>query len=136
MIVTSQKIKTDFIPENACPSCDGVGKILNIAWNNRRQFETSCSDCNGEKIITQNLLDRQAKGRELRELMVLARLSGREASQRFGGQFILDWEYAKQGKIPLGQIQAKIDLVATLPQFEEVGPAPMERPKLKTNGEK
>jgi hypothetical protein len=111
MLVTSGKIKTDSIPENACPECDGVGKRLCISWDGSHSFEIGCFNCNGEKVITQDLIERKSAAARLRQLMIEARISDREAANRFGGHFIRDWNYAKQGRVPLVQIQEKIDLI-------------------------
>ena len=68
MIVTTEKLKVEKLIENACPKCDGAGKVYIVpaASNTFFKSEMECSNCNGEKVITQDLLDRKSAGKDLR----------------------------------------------------------------------
>jgi excinuclease UvrABC ATPase subunit len=112
MLVISRKIKTGSIPENACPECEGtgerelIGPVVTVTLN--------CSFCNGERIVTQDLLDRRALADRLTDLMSKADLTIREAVHKFGHNQMAafrEWADAKQGRAPINQIQEKIDLI-------------------------
>jgi DnaJ-class molecular chaperone len=55
MLVETQKIKALEVVENACPKCDGTGKVLIVPLGIEPAFEMGCNYCFGEKTITQDL---------------------------------------------------------------------------------
>lgn len=107
MLVKTEKIKVNEIVENACPTCDGVGKITVVPYDGRPSFKMDCGYCFGEKIVTANLVERKNLAAKLRGLLGREELTIREASKKFGGTF-MDWNNAKQGRASLEEIETKI----------------------------
>jgi len=112
MLVKSEKIPTTEIIENACPSCDGVGKRM-VYPIIGMPFEDLCSNCLGEKVISEDLTIRKNLGQALRTLLMENRLTILEASRKFSQSF-REWVEAVQGKANADDIRAKIVLIEKL----------------------
>lgn len=115
MIVTTRKISESPLFEGACPTCNGVGKVLTVPqYSNHEPWEQECSNCFGETRISDALNLRKEKGSQLRQMMIDKHLTIREAVQKFGG-YMTDWVDAKQGRASLKDILLKVDKVSVLP---------------------
>lgn len=114
MIVRSEKLAVENTPENACPNCDGAGKIRVVPLDGKSSsFVTSCWYCFGEKSLTPDLMGRRIEAEQLRKELARKGLSTREAAQKFSQSF-RDWIDARSGRAPIEEIRAKIDLLDRL----------------------
>ena len=111
MLVNSRKIPVKLKIENACPRCDGAGKLQIVPLDTRLSpFDTVCDNCHGEKVMSKDLIDRAFLATELRDLLKESDLSLREAAQKFSQSF-REWIDCRAGRAPAEMIQAKIDLL-------------------------
>jgi len=84
--------------EKVCGKCKGEGKRLVSSVEGK--FLVSCLSCNGEKVITENLLRRKEIGKQIRELRLKFDFSTRRVAEMLGVKFTF-WTDAEQGKIAL-----------------------------------
>jgi hypothetical protein len=113
MLVASEKFEVTEIIENACPEYDGAGNKLIVPYGIEPAFTMPCSNCFGEKVVSEDLQKRKDLAAVLREMLHECDLTMHEAAQRFS-QKMLDWNDARTGRAPLEVIQAKIDLLKTI----------------------
>jgi DnaJ-class molecular chaperone len=109
MLVETQKIKALEVVENACPKCDGTGKVLIVPLGIEPAFEMGCNYCFGEKTITQDLFERKQLAQLLKKTLKEERLTVRMAASKFD-QSVIDWLYALSGRSSLEEIKKKINL--------------------------
>jgi len=119
MLVRSEKLETKQTIPDACGQCNGVGlmKIIPLGMG-RAPFETTCSFCWGEKVISAALIERKILAEHLTDLLRAEELTARAAGRKFGGT-MLDWADAKAGRASLADIQEKIDLLTERPTSHE-----------------
>lgn len=110
MLVRSEKKQPIEILENACPKCDGVGLVRIVPYGSAAAFDMRCSHCLGEKVITEQLLERKRLAKVLSDLLHEKDLTMREAAEKFSQSF-REWIYARQGELSAEKIQEKIDLL-------------------------
>jgi len=135
MMVITRKLSEIPICENACPTCNGVGKTVTVPYSSTVDpWESVCDNCFGEKVISEDLKKRIELGAILRALMIDKYISMRNCAEKFGGTMV-DWSDAKRGKSAISEIEKKIAQVKILPDSGKGKTVivPMERPKLKTN---
>lgn len=96
--------------EQICDKCNGVGKVDVMTLHGK--MNVTCSNCNGEKIITKDLLWRKAYGEMFNNIRINCKVSMRTIAEATGYKMseIFNYEHGRKNEraIDLSEVQARL----------------------------
>lgn len=100
-----------------CDKCNASGKTL--ARTMHGDFLMDCSDCNGEKLITEDLIKRKELGKTIRDLAVRFRFTIRQLGEK-SGDSLSSWSDAYQGRLPIPVLESRFSFLKELTKHLEI----------------